>query len=426
MEVDERMGQSFKMDGTDSLDARTGSPSLVGNYIPIGRTMIDGRRVVYPWGGSSLKQSFISPEASVGMGYVGLGASLAFGDIISGDVSYDLSSTIGDIITSYTYGDQITQTYDFEGLIGPMGPVGPRGFLGQDGVGGFPGAPGIPGRAGEAGSPGAKGDQGDRGPAGFPGSSGTGVFARLQSGSTGNDNSMYAKIGDGGSNIEVFFEMTGDAEDVTKAYPMLSTGDWIVIQQDPYDSWNWWCVQILEGQFSHVRKAKVQSVAADSISVKLLDSDGNVTGSAFNVAPTERLGTNDLTGDVFPKMAADDILGVFRDWDGGSWYTPVTVVDLGDGLELDSGVLKAKIDTATGLAFDESGNIVITLGDGLQITSEAITAKLTHGLEISGGAIKVKAGSCITVDASGVSVEVDGSDVIICGGSGLATSLTKC
>ncbi len=68
-----------------------------------------------------------------------------------------------------------------------------------------------------------------------------------------------------------------------------------------------------------IRRAKVQSVASSNVSVKLLNSSGSETGSAFNVTAVNKLGSNDYDGDVWPNLAADDIIPVFEDVDG-NWY----------------------------------------------------------------------------------------------------------
>jgi len=79
-----------------------------------------------------------------------------------------------------------------------------------------------------------------------------------------------------------------------------------------------------------LRRAKIQTVAPtddkDKLSVKLLDSAGEVTGDAFLATPVMHLGTNDLDGDIWPSYSADDIVPVFKDVDG-TWYVDQTFDD---------------------------------------------------------------------------------------------------
>jgi hypothetical protein len=80
------------------------------------------------------------------------------------------------------------------------------------------------------------------------------------------------------------------------------------------------------------RSAKVQSVAASTISVKLLDENGAETGAAFNVSPITRTGVpaalnGGLTA-VDPNLTAGDDIAVFQDFDG-EWKTPIVFQDRG-------------------------------------------------------------------------------------------------
>ena len=51
-------------------------------------------------------------------------------------------------------------------------------------------------------------------------------------------------------------------------------------------------------------------------------------GSTVTVIPLEHLGTNDLTGDVWPKLSVDDVICIFQV--GGSYYTVFTFDDTYD------------------------------------------------------------------------------------------------
>lgn len=80
------------------------------------------------------------------------------------------------------------------------------------------------------------------------------------------------------------------------------------------------------GAVAGVRSAKIQAggVPANNtgpFTCKLLDSDGNETGSTIDVYPREHLGSNNFdSGDVHPNYAAADIIPIYKDVDG-KWYT---------------------------------------------------------------------------------------------------------
>lgn len=99
----------------------------------------------------------------------------------------------------------------------------------------------------------------------------------------------------------------------------LTTGDRIAAWQftDDENNVRWVGVPIVN---SCVRRAKIQSVSSSYITVKLLNNAGTATGSDINVSPIEHLGSNSLTGDVWPDLAADDIISVFQDING-YYYT---------------------------------------------------------------------------------------------------------
>ncbi len=98
----------------------------------------------------------------------------------------------------------------------------------------------------------------------------------------------------------------------------------------------------------HLRSAKIQSFNGKIIVVKLevwSGSDWTSPGDDINVDCTDyHLGSNGLSGAVFPKYAVDEIIQVWQDEDD-EWYPTVSFCDLGDGLEFSSGALKLKIDT---------------------------------------------------------------------------------
>lgn len=78
---------------------------------------------------------------------------------------------------------------------------------------------------------------------------------------------------------------------------------------------------------NRIRRAKIKAggVGTDTLTCNLLDHEGSVIGTTsdheITVYPVERLGTpNDLTGDVWPKLAAGDTITVMRDVNG-VWYT---------------------------------------------------------------------------------------------------------
>jgi len=69
-----------------------------------------------------------------------------------------------------------------------------------------------------------------------------------------------------------------------------------------------------------VRRAKVKTVNDDDLTCKLLDKDGEETGSNITVSPVDHLGARHLTSFVWPALEADDVISVFKDVDG-EWYT---------------------------------------------------------------------------------------------------------
>ncbi|KKM79074.1 hypothetical protein LCGC14_1353610 [marine sediment metagenome] len=75
-----------------------------------------------------------------------------------------------------------------------------------------------------------------------------------------------------------------------------------------------------------LRSAKIQAGGVPSnntgpFTCKLLDSDGNETGSTIDVYPRQHLGTNDFdSGNVHPNYSATKILPIYKDLDG-VWYT---------------------------------------------------------------------------------------------------------
>ncbi|KKK82329.1 hypothetical protein LCGC14_2804480 [marine sediment metagenome] len=71
-----------------------------------------------------------------------------------------------------------------------------------------------------------------------------------------------------------------------------------------------------------LRRAKVQSggVGTTTLTCKLLNDQDNEIGNTITVYPIEHLGTNNLSGDVWPDLAANDIISVFKDMNG-TYYT---------------------------------------------------------------------------------------------------------
>lgn len=70
------------------------------------------------------------------------------------------------------------------------------------------------------------------------------------------------------------------------------------------------------------RRAKIQTggVGTSTLSCKLLNPAGTEVGDAITVYPVEHLGTNALSGEVWPDLAAADIISIFKDLNG-TWYT---------------------------------------------------------------------------------------------------------
>lgn len=76
-----------------------------------------------------------------------------------------------------------------------------------------------------------------------------------------------------------------------------------------------------------VRRAKVQSVGTTTLTCKLLDANGAETGDNITVAPIKHLGSNDLTGDVWPDLAVGNVISVFQDLDD-NYYTTFVFDDV--------------------------------------------------------------------------------------------------
>jgi len=76
-----------------------------------------------------------------------------------------------------------------------------------------------------------------------------------------------------------------------------------------------------------VRRAKIISVGTSTLTCKLLDSVGSVTGDNITVNPVEHLGSNNLSGNVWPDLATNDIISIFKDKDN-SWYTTFIFDDI--------------------------------------------------------------------------------------------------
>lgn len=87
------------------------------------------------------------------------------------------------------------------------------------------------------------------------------------------------------------------------------------------------------GGGSSVRRAKITAVGSTTLTAKLVGADGNVitTGGDYPdgepagdgswiIYPVEHLGTNNLSGDVYPKYAVDDYVAIFLDLDD-KYYT---------------------------------------------------------------------------------------------------------
>lgn len=71
-----------------------------------------------------------------------------------------------------------------------------------------------------------------------------------------------------------------------------------------------------------LRRAKIQGggVGTTTLTCKLVDDQGNEVGSTITVYPVEHLGTNNLSGDVWPDFAAADVISIFKDLNG-TYYT---------------------------------------------------------------------------------------------------------
>lgn len=75
-----------------------------------------------------------------------------------------------------------------------------------------------------------------------------------------------------------------------------------------------------------IRRAKVLEVGTTTITCKLLNEDGAVTGNNLSITPVFRIGSNNLNGDVWPVLAVDSIIPVFKDVNG-DYYTTIVFDD---------------------------------------------------------------------------------------------------
>jgi hypothetical protein len=75
-----------------------------------------------------------------------------------------------------------------------------------------------------------------------------------------------------------------------------------------------------------VRRARIQTsgVGNSALTCRLLGSSGTQVGGDITVYPVEHLGTNNLSGDVWPKLTGNDttgdIISIFQD-KNDEWYT---------------------------------------------------------------------------------------------------------
>jgi hypothetical protein len=186
--------------------------------------------------------------------------------------------------------------------------VNPPGVPGQDGAPGMPGAPGV----------GLQGLTGPLGPAGEQGTPGT-------EGTAGIDGTNY-DAGDGinieSDTINTYLDygagMTYNDEAITGKHMIA-----IDIDTDDFQfNATTGKLELKASGGTQVRRAKIQTsgVGTSTLSCKLLDATGTETGSAITVSPIEHLGTNALSGNVWPKLTAADNIPIFQDVNG-TWYT---------------------------------------------------------------------------------------------------------
>jgi len=121
--------------------------------------------------------------------------------------------------------------------------------------------------------------------------------------------------------IDVYSVADDDAELTAKA-----ADDIIEVFRDINGKWY---LSTGGGSSSNTRRAKVKTVNSANYTCKLLDSAGAEVGDNITVTPIQHLGSNALTGDVWPNYAADHKLSCFLDVNG-SWYTTFPFDDTGD------------------------------------------------------------------------------------------------
>lgn len=108
----------------------------------------------------------------------------------------------------------------------------------------------------------------------------------------------------------------------------LVVGDRITAWQWFDDEGNnrWVGIPIVE----NVRRAKIEALQTDHYDCRLLNRAGNKVGSVIDVYPIEHLGTNALSGAVWPDYAVNDVLAVFWSVDdtlNRTWHTQFPVDD---------------------------------------------------------------------------------------------------
>jgi len=144
----------------------------------------------------------------------------------------------------------------------------------------------------------------------------TGVITR-----TGScmDDDLSSQAGSGESVIEGIAETDGsEMVDIVAEPPVvISTPDWE--EPTPYTPVN---VSFV------LQRAVITAVAATYFTCDLLDDGNNVISEDITVYPKKHLGTNALTGDVWPFYSVNDILVVY--YAGGVWYCNDVFDDIED------------------------------------------------------------------------------------------------
>jgi len=209
------------------------------------------------------------------------------------------------------------------GAQGPAGPMGPMGSMGPTG------STGMLGVDGQDGDPGEAGPRGYTGPTGATGADGTALLAITTAAASGlyvtaNIYNRYGGILAYGASIYLYVSGGVNAE---YAAPLIESGKYLAVAQKPNGVW--YAVSRLS-EWDIVREAEITTVNSATYTCQFLNTSGTKVGSTITVYPMKHLGSNALTGDVWPSLSAGDDLPVFRSIDNNKYFALIWIDDTED------------------------------------------------------------------------------------------------